>query len=347
MRAALFEQAGRPLVLAEVPDPEPGEADLVIAVKCCGICGSDLHMAEVHEPAGGMAPLPRGTVMGHEFAGEVVDVGRAASGRWQPGDRVTALPYIGCGACRECLIGMGHRCATARYAGLGDLPGAYAEYMRVGSSEALRLPAGVDWRLGALVEPLAVGLHGVHAARLAPGDAVLVMGAGPIGQAAALWSRHLGASEVVVSDMIDERLAIAARVGATATVNAGREDVVGTFKRVAGRRPDVVLECIGIPGTQQLAMNYAPAGGRIVIVGVCMAPDTILPVKALTKELQVNYVFMYRRQDFEMTIGMLDRARIDPSAMLTRSVGFEAFPEAFESLKSDKTACKVLLEPGG
>lgn len=346
MRAAVFEAPGRPLTLSELPDPVPEPSELVIAVKCCGICGSDLHMSDVHAPAGGMAPLPAGTVMGHEFCGEVVEVGAAVKSQWQAGDRVTALPYMGCGACRECLTGMGHRCAAARYTGLGDLPGAYAEYLRVGGAEALRLPDGVDWRLGALVEPLAVGLHGVHAARLAPGDAVLVMGAGPIGQAAALWSRHLGAREVVVSDLVDERLAIASAVGATATINASREDVTGAFKRVAGRRPDVILECIGVPGSQQLAMDYAPAGGRIVVVGVCMAPDTIQPVKALTKELQVNYVFMYRRQDFEMAIGMMDRARIDPTPMLTRSVGFGDFAAAFEDLKTDKTACKVLLEPG-
>ena len=98
-----------------------------------------------------------------------------------------------------------------------------------------------------------------------------------------------------------------------------------------------------MPGSQQLAMDCAPMGGRIVVVGVCMAPDTIRPVKALTKELQINYVFMYRRQDFDLTLDLLDRERIDPSPMLTREIGFDDFPGAFEALKSDKTACKVML----
>ena len=92
-------------------------------------------------------------------------------------------------------------------------------------------------------------------------------------------------------------------------------------------------------------MDYAPTDGRIVIVGVCMQPDQILPVKAVTKELQVNYVFMYRRQDFEITLDALDRGLIDPTAMLTRKVGFDAFPDTFESLKTDKAACKVMLIP--
>lgn len=345
MRAVVFQRAEAALVIEQVSDPQAGADDLVIAVKYCGICGSDLHMADVHSFASGMPPLPAGAVMGHEFSGEVLEVGRTAARRWKVGERVTALPYIGCGSCQPCLSGRGYRCATVRYAGLGDLPGAYAEYMRIGAHEALRLPDGVDWQHGALVEPLAVGLHAVNAARIALGERVLILGAGPIGLAAALWSRQAGARHVVVCDKVPARLALAARMGATATIDAGVEDVVGAIKRAAGGRPDVVLECIGIPGAQQLAMDYAPAGGRIVIVGVCMAPDTIRPVKAISKELQINYVFMYHKRDFEITIDLLDRGLIDPSPLLTRTVSFAEFPSAFAALKTDKTACKVLFEP--
>ena len=345
MRAAVFHQPGEPLTIEQLAAPTAAADELIIAVKCCGICGSDLHMADVHVAGGGMAPLPAGAVMGHEFCGEVVEVGREAADAFKPGERVTALPFIACGHCQACLAGRGHRCAQVRTLGLGQEPGAYAEFVRVGRSDALHLPPGVDWQLGALVEPLAVALHAVQVARLAPGENVLVMGAGPIGLATALWCRHFGAQHVVVSDRVPERLALAERLGASATVNPDSEDVVGSFKRHAGRRPDVVIECIGIPGTQQLAMNYAPTGGRIVVVGVCMAADTIIPVKAITKELQVNYVFCYRRQDFQLTLDLLDRERIDPHAMLTRTVDFDDFPAAFEALKTDKSACKVMLIP--
>jgi 2-desacetyl-2-hydroxyethyl bacteriochlorophyllide A dehydrogenase len=345
MRAAVFHRPGEQLTVEQVPVPEAAADEVIIAVKSCGICGSDLHMAEVHAADGGMAPLPPGAVMGHEFCGEVVEVGSAAAKSFKAGQRVTALPFIACGTCLACLSGNGHRCASVRSVGLGQEPGGYAEFVRVGSSDTLHLPTGVDWQFGALVEPLAVALHGVHAARLSPGENVLIMGAGPIGLATALWCRYFGAQHVVVSDRVPERLALAERLGATASVNATSEDVIGSFKRHAGRRPDVVIECIGLPGTQQLAMNYAPTGGRIVIVGVCMAADTIVPVKAITKELQVNYVFCYRRQDFQLTLDLLDREIINPEAMLTRSVTFAEFPQAFESLKSDKSACKVMLTP--
>ncbi|MSR14797.1 MAG: alcohol dehydrogenase [Gammaproteobacteria bacterium] len=339
MRAAVFRAAGEPLAIEPVAGPSLGIGELLIAVKCCGICGSDLHMAELHSPAGGMSPLPRGSVMGHEFTGEIVEVSPQAAASWRVGERVTALPYIACGGCHACLAGQGYRCAQVRYTGIGNLPGGYAEFLRIGAAETLRLPDGVDWQRGALVEPMAVGLHAVNAARLVAGDAVLVLGAGPIGLATALWCRYFGARHVIVCDKVPERL------GATATIAIDREEVVGRFKRIAGTRPAVVFECVGVPGMQQLAMDYAPAGGRIIIVGVCMATDHIEPVKAISKELTVNYVFMYRRQDFELAIDLLDRERIDPSAMLTATVGFDAFPGVFESLKTDKRACKVMLTP--
>lgn len=344
MRAAVFHKPGQPLSIEQVAMPQTSVGDLVIAVRCCGICGSDLHMADMHGPQTGMAPLPPGTVMGHEFAGEIIEIGRGVEG-FKPGQRVTAMPFISCGHCAACLTGNGYRCAKACYSALGQERGGFAEYMRVGAAETLLLPDGVDDQHGALVEPLAVALHGVNAARLNPGESVLIMGAGPIGLACALWCRFFGARHIIVTDREPARLALAQRMGATATVDITREDVIGSCKRHAGRRPDVVIECIGIPGTQQLAMDYAPMGGRIVILGVCMAPDTTSPVKALTKELQINYAYMYRRQEFELAIDLMNRELIDPTPMLTGSISFAEFSETFESLKTNKSACKILLVP--
>ena len=344
MRAAVFHEAGKPLTIDEVATPKTRGGDLVIAVRCCGICGSDLHMADMHGPHTGMAPLPAGTVMGHEFAGEIVEVGRGVDS-FRVGQRVTAMPIIACGTCAACLTGNAYRCAKACYSALGQERGGFAEYMRVGAAESVLLPDGVDDQRGALVEPLAVALHGVNAARLVPGESVLIMGAGPIGLACALWCRHFGARHVIVTDRVSARLEVAQRMGATATVDVTRKDVIGSCKRYAGRRPDVVFECIGVPGTQQLAMDYAPMGGRIVILGVCMAPDTTQPVKALTKELQINYAYMYRRQEFELAVDLMNRELIDPTPMLSGTVSFDQFSATFEALKTDKNACKLLLVP--
>ena len=346
MRAAVFQGPGKPLVVQTVPDPAPGPAELVLAVRACGICGSDLHLSEIADTAGGMTPLPAGAVMGHEFAGEVAAVGRDVAGRFRVGDRVTALPFIACGTCAACLNGQGHRCPAVMSLGLGRVPGGYAEYVRVGVHETLALPAELDARTGALVEPLSVGLHAVDLARVRPGDAVLVVGAGPIGLAVSLWARFLGAAHVIVSDLAPERADRALRMGATAAVHAGREDVVAAVKRqCGGRRADIVFDCVGVPGSQQLAMDYAPVNGRVVVAGVCMQPDRILPVKAITKELEVRYVFGYGKRDFAVTIDMLARGRVDASALVSDVVAFDAFPAAFDALRTDKRQVKVLLEP--
>lgn len=345
MRAALFEAPGAPLAIGTVPDPAPGPTELVIRVKACGICGSDLHMADVHDTDGGMKPLPRGAVMGHEFAGEIVAVGKEVGSKFRIGERITALPSLGCGACAACLSGRAYRCPSVRWIGLGAIPGGYAEYVRVGATEAVRLPDSVDDVSGALVEPLAVGLHAVRAAHLQAGESALVIGAGPVGLAVTLWLRELGARHVIVSDLSPDRRALAETIGATAVIDPRAEPVPEAAKRIAGERPPLVFDCVGIPGSQQMAMDYAPADGRVVIVGVCMQPDRVLPVKAVTKELTLRYVFMYERRDFELAIDLMARRRIAPQAMLTGTVGFASFSAAFEALKRDKTHCKVMLNP--
>jgi len=338
MRAAVFRGLGRPLEIEDVPEPEPGPADLILRVNACGVCGSDLHASAV--PPG----LPPGTVMGHEFAGEVVDRGREARG-FEVDDRVCALPYIACGRCAACLSGDGIRCAEMRGTGLGQIPGAYAEYVRVGSHESLRLPEAVGPDLGAMVEPLAVGLHAVRQSDLHPGANVLVLGAGPIGLAVALWARFFGARRVAVSEKAAPRLALADRFGATHAIDAGREDVAGAFLRAAGTGPDVVFECVGVPGILQQCIGMAPSRSRIVVVGVCMQPDTIVPGLAILKELSLHFVVGYRKLDFELTLDMLEAGRLDPRPMITDRVDLEGLPDAFEALRSPTTQCKVLVEP--
>ncbi len=230
MKAAVFKAPGAPFVVENVADPQPGPQELVISVGACGICGTDLHWTENRDTSGGWRELRAGSVLGHEFAGEVVEVGRDIKDRFRPGDSICALPFIGCGRCAACVAGHIYRCTEADTRASPTLPGAYAEFTRVGVAEAVRLPAGVDHRTGALVEPLAVGLAAAERARFNPGASVLVMGAGPVGLSVAMWCRFLGARHVVVSDLVSARAEWAADFGATDSIDASREDVAARMQ---------------------------------------------------------------------------------------------------------------------
>ena len=345
MKAAVFKGPGEALVVEDVPEPSPGPAELVIEVKACGVCGTDLHWSERTDGSAGWRALDPGTVMGHEFAGEVVEVGRELRGRYRPGERVVAEPFIGCGHCPACRSGRSYRCPSVTMRASAELGGAYAEYTRIGGHETLRLPESMSYLDGALVEPLAVGLSAVGRARLQPGDSVLIIGAGPVGLAVALWCRFFGARDVVVSDLVAERAERCLAFGATATIDASREDVRARVEQLCGAPPQVVFECVGVPGSLQLAIDYAPFDARVVVVGLCMAADTIAPPKAITKELDLSFAFVYQKRHFELVIDLIDRGRIDPRAMVTSRVGFDGFSGAFESMKHPGDQIKLMLEP--
>jgi (R,R)-butanediol dehydrogenase/meso-butanediol dehydrogenase/diacetyl reductase len=237
------------------------------------------------------------------------------------------------------------RCATLRSTGLGDVPGAYAEYVLAGSHETFRLPDSVSDREGALVEPLAVGLHAVSEAKLLAGENVLIVGAGPVGLSAALWARHLGAREVIASDLVPSRLELAGRNGATGAINPGKEEVMPAFERLAGGPPDVIFECVGLPGLIQQCLDMAPPCSRIIVAGVCVQPDTIVPFVANLKELWLKFVTGYRKQDFGISLDMLRAERLTAGSMITDVVDLPGLPDAFEALKRPTTQCKVIVEP--
>ncbi len=338
MRAAVFQGTGQLLKVEDVPEPNPGPRDLVVQVKSCGVCGTDLHLSGL--PSG----LAEGTVLGHEFAGEVVHVGPEAAGDWQLGDRITALPCIGCGRCVACLSGDPMQCPAVEGTGLGQVPGAFSERVRVGSSESIRVPDGVDDRTAALTEPLSVGLHAVNVAKLEAGQNVLIIGAGPIGLAVALWARFFGARSVVVSEVSAQRRKLASEIGATAVLD-GAGDVAAGFADHAGGPPDVVFECVGAPGLLMQCVGLLPQRGKLIVAGVCMEPDTIVPVMAVIKEIQLNFVLGYLKPDFQLTLDMLASGRIRADALVTDVVDLAGLPSAFEALRTPSTQCKVIVEP--
>lgn len=337
MKAAVFKEVGKPMVVETVADPAPESDQLVVKVAYCGICGTDLHSTRE-----GAATVACDSILGHEFVGEVVEIGKSLKQEWQAGDRVCSLPFLSCGHCVACVTGRPFECAQLQCTGL-DVPGGFAEYVKTGALETIKLPDELVMESAVLIEPLAVGLHALRIAQMQAGQRILITGAGPIGLAVALWARFLGARDVVISEFAEQRKTLATRLGASAVVDP-TEDLAAQFSDATGGEPDMIFECVGAPGLMQQCIETAPRRCTIVPVGVCEQPDTIMPFLALVKELQFRFSIAYTRDDFETVIAMLAQGRIDASAMVTDIVSLEEMPEAFEALRTPSHQCKVVTK---
>ena len=341
MKAAVFKEAGKPLSIENVDDPTPGDNQVVIAVKRCGICGTDLHGTESHETA-----LPSGTIPGHEFVGEVVASGKSVNKQWKTGKKVTGLPFYSCGNCAVCQLGRPWQCQKNEVIGMQH-PGGFADYVCLDAHNSIILPDSVDWIEGALIEPMAVGLHSVKMASSLQGKNILVIGAGPVGLSVTYWARFMGAFNIVVSEPEEIRNKASLDYGATATINPIlTQDVGEEFSKICGgSSPDIIFECVGIPGMINDATNIAIYGTELIVVGFCTREDHFIPATAMAKEMTVKFVLSYHKEDFEFISGLIASDRLDVSKMCTGTVGYEDFPDAFEDLRKPNNHCKVMLAP--
>ena len=313
MKAVTFQTLHTPLAFETLPDPTPGAGEVVIKVGRCGICGSDLHMTE--DAAYG---CQHGDVLGHEFAGEVVALGREVEGL-RTGDLVSVIPLKSCGHCEHCRRGEVQWCAQ-----FGLQGGGYAEYAVTRPNQCIKLGTDVSLADGAIVEPLAVALHGVNLSGLKAGDKALVLGAGPIGLAVAFWARRLGAT-VAVQDIADFQQQRALDMGADQFV-VDPEDPVGSAERALGGKADVVFECVGIPG-------------------LCTRPDPINSFAMLTKEVRLVTSAFFTVPEYEASLEVLAQGAIEPRLLVTGTISLAETPQVFESLKRRTSQCKVLIAP--
>jgi len=334
MRAAVVQGLHRPLKVETVPDPQPGGDEVVIRVGRCGICGSDLHMTE--DP---MFGVEAGDILGHEFAGEVVEVGRNAS-RLKTGDLVSVIPLSGCGACDSCRAGEPAWCTTMHLQG-----GGYGEFAVTTERQCMPLPVSTSLADGALIEPLAVALHGVNLSGLGRGDRVLVLGAGPIGLSAAFWARRRGAGTVVVQDITPWQAERARLMGATDFV-CEEDDPVAAGLRALGGPADRVFECVGLPGLIAQSVEMVRVKGTVVILGLCTQPDTFVPFKALAKEARLQTSAFFRLDEYQEALDVLDAGAVEPRHLITDTVQLEDVPATFEALRRRTRQCKVLISHG-
>ncbi len=352
MRALVWHGA-RDLRIEERPEPDPpGPGQALVAVAYCGICGTDIHeycsgpvmIRGGPHPLTGVSPP---MILGHEFSGRVVALGSPVPGI-SVGDRVTVDPCWSCGECFWCRRGDYHICRVGGAVGLAS-HGALAPLVIVPGSGLVRLPDEVDDRTGAIVEPLAVGIHAVHRSGLRQGDRVVISGFGPIGAAVLVAARAAGAASVIVLEPLSGRRQRAMALGATDALDPL---VIDTRKEVYVRNgrigPDIVFECSGVPALLQAAVGFARRGGTIVVCGVNHGHA----------ELEVNGIVLYERtvigslgynHDLARVVDLLAGGRLMVDGFITAVVPLEQAVEgAFETLVHDRGAhLKVLIEVGG
>jgi len=343
MRAAVL-RGGAMVVRDDVADPVPAEGQVLVELKACGICGSDLHFAKQGRSmveliqqmrgapylGGEIVDLDRDVFMGHEFAGEVLEVGPNTAGP-EPGTLVTSVPIM------------------ISAAGIQDmaysnvLPSGYGERMLLAAPLVLTVPNGLDARRAALTEPMAVGMHAVNRSGIAPGDGAVVIGCGPVGIAVIAALAQLGIEPVVASDYSPMRRSLATQMGAHHVVDPGEVDVFDAWSEHGGLMPLVVFEAVGVPGVIDDAMRAAPSRARLVVVGVCMGADRITPFWGIAKELSVQFVFGYELDEFSGTLRTIAEGGVDVSPMITGEVGIDAVAQAFADLANPDRHCKVLV----
>ncbi|CAG4910225.1 unnamed protein product [Acidocella sp. C78] len=340
MTAIVIHAAGD-LRIEDRPAPPPGPDEVRVRVLRGGICGSDLHYMR----HGGFGPvrLAEPMVLGHEVAGEV-EVAGAASG-FAPGEAVAIDPSLPCGACRFCLAGATQHCADMRFFGSAmrrpHINGAFRSAITVPARQLVRLPAGLSVERAAFAEPLAVGLHAAARAGIGPGMRVIIAGMGPIGLLALLAARHRGAAEIVACDVLGAPLALAARLGATETVDLGQKpEGLARFAEGKGRF-DAAIEASGAAASLAGLIAVVRPQGRIVQLG--LGGDMTLPLMALvSKEIELAGAFRFG-PEFAEAVALLASGAIDPDPLLSAVLPAARAAEAF-ALAADKArAVKVQL----
>jgi 2-desacetyl-2-hydroxyethyl bacteriochlorophyllide A dehydrogenase len=341
MRALVY-RGPHDIGVEDRPDPEPGPNEVLLSITATGICGSDLHGY-----TGENKRRHPGQVMGHETVGRIVAVGSAVSGL-EPGRLATVNPVIGCGECAQCAAGTEQLCPRRKVIGVDrEISSAFAELMLAPARNVVVLPDDLPEEYGALIEPLAVGYHAARNGRVGPGDAVLVIGGGPIGQAAALAARRLGAERVVVSEPGTGRRDLVAKLG-FATVDPTAGDLPEQVSAALGRPATAVLDAVGISRTVGDGLRSSALGARLVLVGMGSRELDLAAFDVSTFERSIIGSFTYTSADFRETAEWVASRPDGLQHLVDDRVGLDGAPGAFARLASgDLDASKIMVFPGG
>lgn len=326
--------------IKEINEPIADGKNVIIEVTKSGICGSDIHYWDMGNPVG--------LVMGHEFAGRVIDVGDRTD--LKVGDRVTALPISPCGKCEACLSANPQYCLDTWTHAVGlslDNPGGLTEKIKVRSDMVIKVPDNISDNEVSMVEPVAVSFHAVRLSNIKFGDKVLVVGGGIIGLVAAMFAKLEGASYVAVSETNEKRGEKAVSLGvADEWIDAKKEDSISKMIEKSNGGFDCVIECCGNSPAVSTALTVVKPGGTVVLVGVAMGAIEVPTVLAVMRELTVKGAIAYTKQEFETCIDLIANKKIDVVKFIDDIVSFEEVQESYERLTSGvDDAVKILVDP--
>lgn len=340
----------RDIRVEEVEEPKVEKGKVKIQVEWAGICGSDLHeyvagpifipVKEPHPISKDVAPI----IMGHEFSGRVVEVGEGVT-KVKVGDPIVVEPILRCGKCPACKQGKYNLCENLGFHGLAGGGGGFSEYTVVDEYMVHKMPEGLSFEQGALVEPAAVALHAVRSSKIKAGDKAAVFGTGPIGLLVIEALKAAGASEIYAVEVSEERLQKALELGATAVINPKNEDPVQKLLELTDGGVDVSFEVTGVPAVLQQAVDSTAFEGETVIVSIWEKEANLLPNNIVLKERNVKGVIAYR-DIFPAVMNLMKQGYFPAEKLVTKKIKLDQIvEEGFEKLIKEKDQVKILVKP--
>lgn len=356
MKAAVLEGPGK-LTVREIPMRKCGKEEVLVKVKKCGICGSDLRYMKGENPwaqhtLGKSLPNPPNMIMGHEFAGEVVEAGDASFGHLV-GKRVFVEPYNTCGMCEYCRTGRYNLCRNTRHighsagwSGIDYFPGGMAEYCQVWATHVYELPACISYEEATVLDPLAVAIHAVSISGFRPGGRVVVLGCGPVGICIVQAAVAFGAVEVFCTDIYDKALEVASQVGADQAVNVRRNNIAEVvMDQTGGRGVDAVFDTVGSAESQRQAIGMLAAGGTLVNL-VANSREAAYRLVELSAERSIKSSSNNLYSDVLLGIDLMVAGRVKALPLITHHFPLDEVNRGFDVLynKTDTGAVKVIID---
>ena len=338
MKASRF-LGNKTFAVTDLPTPHAGPGELVLRNQVCGVCGTDVH---IYHGEPGSADVNPPVVLGHEYSGEVVEVGEGVTG-FAVGDHVTVDPNIYCGHCAYCQNGKKQLCPSMEAIGV-TRDGGFAQYSRIPASQAFKLEPTVPWEAAAMAEPLACCLHGIDLAGIQVGDKVCVVGGGAIGLLMVQLAKLSGASQIVLSEPNEKRRQVGLQLGANAALDPTRPDAQEAFAQVLGGGVNVVIECVGNVPVVKSAFQFAGKGATVLLFSVPKVDATFdLPLfDVYKKELTIKGSFV-NPDTHARAVALINSGKVDFGPIITHRFPLDQLPEAIAMQMSD-ASIKVVVE---